>query len=534
MEEFTELPQFKLQPDIIRRLEEDFCRQHQVVLLGPQPSSYSHPIPLGMLNIGDDEVVEEVQKILSRRVRRIQLNAYEIDQALAFGFQNIKNIGLKNEDGDEFNPPSLELDANWRIEFSREQTPHKILRDLLSQAVCRRATDIHIEVYENDVDLRFRIDGVLQQVTTPLSCANVRSVVSHIKVLASLDIANRNVPQDGRITAYFNDASGVIRRVSFRVAILPGPYGEDAVMRVLDDRKTLLGLEDLGMNRRILDKFKMMVNSPGGLILVTGPTASGKSTTLYAAIKTIATTGKKIMTVEDPIETEMAKVNQKQINAFISFAGYARAFMRQNPDVLMIGEVRDEETASIAMRAAQMGHLVLTTLHTPDAATALGRLMVLGLDKQLLASTVLGILSQRLLRKICPACKSAYEPDPEILKKLPHLPVQPAAAQQTGLPGLAFPISGANTGSYYRGKGCSECMHTGYYERTGVFELLEFDEKRREQCILGEEIPLEGLSSTFDFERMYDDAVDKVAAGITTIEEVIRTVPLKSNKKILK
>lgn len=503
MDRFTELPQFKLRTDLIRLLDEDYCRTHRIVVLGPFPESAGAPVPLGMLNPGDDATAEEVSRKLGRYIRKIQLNEFEIETALAHGFGKVPPAH-----GDEENSGAREtlmLNPNCRIRFEPGQGPNEMLEDTLSEAISRRASDIHIESYENDVDLRYRIDGVIHQITTPLSVANIKSVLSRLKVLSELDITDRRNPQDGRLNAQFSDQEGKVRRIAFRVAILPGPFGEDAVLRVLDEDQTRPGLDDLGMNPDLMDEFSDMIASPGGLILVTGPTASGKTTTLYAAIQTISRTGKKILTVEDPIEFEIPKVNQKQVTPWLSFAGYARAFMRQNPDVLMIGEIRDEETANIALKASQMGHLVFSTLHTPDAISAIGRLVMLGIDKSLLLSTLLGILSQRLVRRICMNCRKPWTPDPVFTGKVPTLPVD---------------------ASLFHGAGCPECDQTGYFGRTGVFELIRIDEKLREAITLCEDVSLGEIARRLCRERMLDDALRKAMMGLTTLEEIVRVVPL--------
>ncbi len=506
MNEFTELPQFQLKTELIRLVDEEICRRNQVVVLGPLPSSSAQPISLGMLNPSDDKAVEEVERILSRKVRRIQLNSYEIDTAISFGFGAPRvhsTRGPAREEG-EAGRETLMLNPNCRIRFDRDQEPNEILEDTLSEAILCRATDIHIEAYEHDVDLRFRIDGVMHQITTPLSVGNLRGVISRIKILCDLDITDHHHAQDGRLNAFFTESDGGSRRVSFRVAILPGPFGEDVVLRLLDEGRTLIGLSELGMNLQTLEEFREMIKTPGGMILVTGPTASGKTTTLYAAIQAITVTGKKILTVEDPIEFEIQKVNQKQVTPWLSYADYARAFMRQNPDVLMIGEIRDEETASVALKAAQMGHLVFSTLHTPDALAAIGRLVMLGVDKGLLMSSLLGVLSQRLVRKACPGCSENYRPESSLLAHFPGLPV------------------GAR---FVRGKGCPKCGDSGFFDRIGVFELLKIEDSFRDEIALSEDFRLEELSRRFKFERMMDDSLRKVLQGITTLEEVVRVVP---------
>lgn len=504
MTDFTELPQFTLRTDLIRLLSEEFCRGHRVVVLGPVPPVGRGPVPLGMLNPGDDKTAEEAEREIGRPVRRIQLNAYEIDSAIGFGYGEGKFRQAKDNDSGDGPKEILMLNPNCRIRFHPDQSASEILEDTLSEAVQRRATDIHVETYENDIDLRFRIDGVLIQITTPLSMANVKAFITRLKVLSNLDISDRRNPQDGRLNAQYTEADGTVRRISFRAAILPGPFGEDAVLRVLDERRTRPPLEDLGMNPRILSEFKEMIASPGGLILVTGPTASGKTTTLYAAIHSITLTGKKILTVEDPIEFELPKVNQKQVTPTLSFADYARAFMRQNPDVLMIGEIRDEETAGIALKASQMGHLVFSTLHTPDALSAIGRLVMLGLDKSLILSTLLGILSQRLVRKICPSCRTSAVPEKAILAKMP---------------GFICPST------LPRGNGCKACGQSGYYDRTGVFELIRIDDRLRETIALALDVSLADVAHAIKGERLLDDALRKVTQGMTTLEEVVRVVP---------
>ena len=417
---FDDLTRFTLSREHIRTLEEDFCREKQVVLLGEPPRAGAEPVPLGMLDLSDDELVLDVERKIGRRARRIQLNAFELDTALGFGFG-----AAAVEEGSitlDIGTGRLVLDHDREITFEREQTPAAMVADLLSQAVARRASDVHIETYANDVDVRLRIDGVLQQVATPVSGANVRKVCSYIKILAELDIAEHRHDQDGRISTVYRDEKGNARQIDLRVSVLPGQHGSDVVLRLLDENRISISLGKLGLGPAVYEKFREVITQPGGIIIVAGPTASGKTTTLYSAIREINTDGNKILTVEDPVEYEVPKVNQKQVNTRMSFADYSRAFMRQNPDVLMIGEVRDEETASIALRAAQMGHLVFTTLHARDVQSALGRLLVLSDDRSLVASGLVAILSQRLVRRVCPECAEPCAPDPAVLRRLPALP----------------------------------------------------------------------------------------------------------------
>ncbi len=496
---FDDLTRFTLSREHIRTLEEEFCRERQVVLLGESPPAGAEPVPLGLLDLSDDELVLDVERKIGRRARRIQLNAFELDTALGFGFG--AEAAPEGSVSLDIGTGRLVLDHDRQIAFERGQSPAKMVADLLSRAVASRASDVHIETYANDVDVRLRVDGVLQQVATPVSGANVRRVCSYLKVLAELDIAERRLDQDGRISTVYRDAGGNARQIDLRVSVLPGPHGSDIVLRLLDENRISISMDRLGLEAATYGKFREVISRPGGIIIVAGPTASGKTTTLYSAIRAINTDGNKILTVEDPVEYEIPKVNQKQVNTRMSFADYSRAFMRQNPDVLMIGEVRDEETAAIALRAAQMGHLVFTTLHARDVQSALGRLLVLSDDRSLVASGLAAVLSQRLVRRVCRKCAEAYQPDPAALRRLPGLPADIA---------------------HVRGEGCAACNGVGYRGQIGVFELLAFNDELRDRVWRGQPLEPDSLPG---FRTMLDDAIDKVRAGVTTVEEVLRTVP---------
>lgn len=500
--EFSDLTRYQPNGETVRKLSEKFCREHQVVLLG---AGKEDPMPLGMLDVSDDQASFAVQTRINQKIRRIQLNACELDAVLGYGF------GLSTAaqgDGGEGMPAVrkrlLALSHDQAIVFDRDQSAVRIVQNALSEAVRRRASDVHIEIYDNDADLRFRIDGVLHQIPTPISLANAKRVVSHLKILADMDVAESRRDQDGRIGAVYEDEDGSTRRIDMRLSVLPGPHGSDAVIRILDGQRINMSLEELGLNDTTYDEFSSMIRQPGGLIVVTGPTASGKTTTLYAAINEINSDTNKILTVEDPIEYAIPRVNQKQVSSWMSFADYSRAFMRQNPDVLMIGEVRDEETAEIALRAAQMGHLVLTTLHAKDVQAALKRLRVLCDDRFLLRAGVLGVLSQRLVRKVCLECATPYEPSESLLAALPPLP------------GSAVCVHGT---------GCDACDGVGYHGQTGVFELLTVSRDRAANPWHGVEVDVRAAAG---FRPMCEHAVQKIVEGITTVEEVLRNVPIST------
>jgi general secretion pathway protein E len=373
----------------------------------------------------------------------------------------------------------------------------RLINAILTQSLRDGASDIHIEAFETRSVVRFRIDGVLRDILEPQRALHA-AIVSRIKIMASLDIAEKRLPQDGRISIRLAG-----RTVDVRVSTLPTGHGERVVLRLLDKQSARLDLESLGMQGERLQRFKKLINEPHGIVLVTGPTGSGKTTTLYAALSALDHQTLNMMTVEDPIEYDLDGINQTQVNARIdmSFARALRAILRQDPDVVMIGEIRDLETAEIAVQASLTGHLVLATLHTNDAPGAITRLADMGVEPFLLASSVLGILAQRLVRRVCPACRKAYEPD---------------AAEQAQL-GVAV------QGPIYRAGGCEACNHTGYRGRMGIYELLTVDDEIRRlihdqtsEQAMREQAVRQGMTS------LKEDGVRLVLRGETTLEEVLR------------
>ena len=388
-------------------------------------------------------------------------------------------------------------------EAAQEAPVIRLVRLLLTQAMKEGASDIHLEPGEDTCRTRFRIDGVLHEVTGPSRHLH-SSVVSRIKVLASLDIAEKRKPQDGRFRQKLEQ-----QEVDVRVSTIPTQFGEKVVLRLLDSTMVILGLEQLGFAPEVLAQFQRLIHAPNGILLVTGPTGSGKTTTLYAALSAINTMEKNILTIEDPIEYQLAGVNQVQVNpkAELIFASALRAFLRQDPDVVMVGEIRDRETAEIAIQAALTGHLVLSTLHTNDAAGALTRLVDMGVEPFLIASAVLGIVAQRLVRVICPTCKTAYRPPANILKEMPV-----AANAQA-----------------FRGTGCETCRRRGYKGRAGIFELLLLTETIREQ--VSAKTPSHVIRETAraaGMRTLRDDGFAKALAGQTTLEEVLRVTRLEN------
>jgi len=375
----------------------------------------------------------------------------------------------------------------------------RLVNEVILEAVRERASDIHLEPEEKNLPVRFRIDGVLREAKI-LSKKLELAIVSRIKIIANLDIAERRIPQDGSFTVTVEN-----RPIDLRVSTFPTAFGEKVVMRVLDRERFLLGLEQLGFLPHTLKIFNSLIEKPHGIILVTGPTSSGKSTTLYAVLNTIKSVEKNIITIEDPIECTMPMVKQSQINpkAGLTFARGLRSFLRQDPDIIMVGEIRDFETAEIAIRASLTGHLVFSTLHTNDAPGALARLIDMGVAPYLVSSGIIGVLAQRLVRQICPQCKEPYTENRETLVKL-------ALSTENGL-------------KLYRGKGCAYCGGTGYYGRVGIFELLTMNNKIKE--LVMSQTPtniLKEAARETGMKTLREDGLDKALQGITTIAEVMR------------
>ena len=359
----------------------------------------------------------------------------------------------------------------------------RMLNALLTQAAKDGASDIHIEPYERSSSVRFRVDGTLREVVTPNKALHA-ALISRLKIMAELDIAEKRLPQDGRISLRIGG-----RAIDVRVSTLPSAHGERAVLRLLDKTESRFTLEGLGMDGAVLQSFARLIQQPHGIVLVTGPTGSGKTTTLYASLGRVDTATTNVLTVEDPIEYELPGIGQTQVNPKIelSFAKALRAILRQDPDVIMIGEIRDYETAQIAIQASLTGHLVLATIHTNDAPSSVTRLIDMGVEPYLLSSSLLGALAQRLVRKLCPACK------------------------RQGGDGLWHPV------------GCEQCSRTGYKGRTGVYELMTVNEQV--QTLIhnrAAEQDLAAAARAAGLRPMRDDGERLVAGGITSAEEVIR------------
>ncbi len=381
----------------------------------------------------------------------------------------------------------------------------KLVNLMLSQAVRDNASDIHIEPYQDMVKIRKRVDGILYDMYTPPKHVQSK-LISRVKIMAKLDIAERRLPQDGRIEIRIAD-----RNIDIRVSTLPTSFGERVVMRLLDKSNVLLSLTDLGMSERDLNTFLKLIKAPHGIILVTGPTGSGKTTTLYSALSILNRPDINIITVEDPVEYQIKGISQVQVNPKIdlTFANGLRTIVRQDPDVILVGEIRDLETAEIAIQSALTGHLVFSTLHTNDAASAITRLIDMGVESFLVSSSVNAILAQRLVRRICEHCKEPFHPGREFLAQV----------------GLTQEDLGDDR-SLYRGRGCPECLNTGYQGRIGIYELMIMTDDLKNFILTtsdSNQIRQRALSSSSEgMLTLRQDGLQKILAGQTTLEEVFR------------
>jgi general secretion pathway protein E len=436
-----------------------------------------------MVYAGDSKVLEDyISKFYGHESQNINRIIEDIGEK---GFEFIKEE---------------EEDIGHLKDLASEAPIIKLVNLFITRAVESRASDIHIEPFEDELKIRYRIDGVLHDIeSTPKRLQ--AAIVSRVKIMSKLNIAERRLPQDGRIRLKVGE-----REIDLRVSTIPVLYGESVVMRILRKEGIVIDLDLLGFPPKTLDSFNNLIKKPNGIMLVTGPTGSGKTTTLYGALDKINSPDKKIITVEDPVEYQLKGVNQIQVKPQIglNFANTLRHIVRQDPDIIMIGEIRDLETAEIAIQSALTGHLVFSTLHTNDAPSAITRLLDMGVENFLLSSTIRGILAQRLVRIICPSCKkidSSTVADKEELKLI----------------GFGSDIS------LYTGRGCEKCAFTGYYGRAGIFELLLVDDDIRKLILKNADSnQIRELARQHGMRTLLEDGAEKIKKGITTLSEVLR------------
>lgn len=483
-----------------KQLSFSFAKRHKVIL-----ETNETPAKLYHTSETPFEIFAEVRRFFGAPFALEEITDEKFEYVLTNAFQRDSSAAkqLMEDIGNESDLFSLaeELpDTEDLLENEDDAPIIKLINAMLGEAIKEGASDIHIETFENQLVVRFRVDGVLREILRPNRKLS-SMLVSRIKVMAKLDIAEKRVPQDGRITLRIAG-----RAVDVRVSTMPSSHGERVVLRLLDKNNARLNLQDLGMTKANRDLFSVLIRKPHGIILVTGPTGSGKSTTLYAGLSEINSKDRNILTVEDPIEFDLQGIGQTQVNPRVdmTFARGLRAILRQDPDVVMVGEIRDIETAQIAVQASLTGHLVLSTLHTNTAAGAITRLEDMGIESFLLSSSLLAVLSQRLVRTLCPSCKQPHKPNEQ---EATILGLDEAARKDTVI---------------YSAKGCAECNQTGYRGRTGIHELLVVDESVRDMMHSseGEQAIERHIRKTTPSIR--EDGCQKVLLGATALEEVLR------------
>lgn len=465
---------------------------------------------LAVSNPFDFAAIDSVASALQVEVRPVMASAETIQRLtkkyLGVGSETIDGlIALQRQQGGDIEMlEGIDPDSLEDAEEAQQASVVRLVNEILTEAIEARASDIHIESQEAGLKIRHRIDGVLQRQPTPPEMNQFRAaIISRLKIMAKMNIAEKRVPQDGRIKLR---VSG--REIDVRVSVIPMLHGESVVMRVLDKSNLKFSLKGIGMPDRVYQQFQKLIRLPHGIVLVTGPTGSGKTTTLYSALSEIKSEDIKIVTTEDPIEYQLEGINQIQVHSKVglTFAACLRAILRHDPDVILVGEIRDLETAENATQASLTGHTVFSTLHTNDSAGAFMRLSDMGVEPFLVASTVEGVLAQRLVRVLCPDCKETYDPEPgDVPDDFPHDRL--AASGQ----------------KLYRSVGCENCRRTGYRGRLGIYELLVTNDEIRHlmtQAGTSDVIKQAAIRSGMETLRM--DGWNKVLAGITTIDEVLR------------
>ncbi len=483
------------EPPILEHVSVEYMRSARVLPIRVEAGV----LQLAMADPGDTNTIEVLEQVTGLAVEPVLVRPRDLLER----FETIFGEGEGGaDDGDTGSVEILtqdEEDVEHLRDMASEAPVIRLVNQTLSRAVEQRASDIHVEPFENELRVRFRIDGVLHDQDPPPRNLTA-AIISRIKLMAKLNIAERRLPQDGRIKLRL-----VGREIDLRVSSLPTLYGESVVLRILDRSSVVVDLSRLGMPEDILGNFSHMISQPHGLILVTGPTGSGKTTTLYGALDKINSPELKIITIEDPVEYQLRGVNQIHVRSQIglTFANGLRSIVRQDPDVIMVGEIRDAETAEIAIQAALTGHLVFSTLHTNDASGAVSRLLDMGVEDYLLASSLIGVLAQRLVRRVCSSCRRPIDASPEFLKELGARGTRPTTV--------------------YESTGCGECAGTGYHGRAGIYELLVCDDQIRNLIVsraTADRIKQDAVSRGMRTLRM--DGFWKVADGTTTVGEVLR------------
>jgi len=500
--EYVDLSNYVIDPEVIALISEKIALRLKLIPIsknnGELIIAMANPLDVYAIDfVRDHTKVKKIRSLMAPEedILNAITNYYELGEYDDIIERLGTEVSFKEEEEEE---DSKKLEAR-----SKEAPIIQLVNMLIVQGVKDRASDIHIEPSEKGLLVRFRIDGMLHDIRT-LPNTIKSAVISRIKILAKMDIAERRLPQDGRFQVKFGT-----REVDLRVSTIPTVLGEKVVLRLLDKSKGLIKLEQLGFTPEQVEEFKSIIYKPYGIILLTGPTGSGKTTTLYAALNEVNSKDKNIVTVEDPVEYKLNRINQIQVKPKINltFANTLRSILRQDPDIIMVGEIRDTDTAQIAVQAALTGHLVLSTLHTNDAASAVTRLIDMDVETFLISSSVIAVIAQRLVRVICEKCKEEYIPGKDVL---------------SGLNMNANSNSDSKV-KLYRGTGCSFCKNTGYYGRTSIYELIVLDEDIRALIISkASSNIIKDAAIKKGMKTLKDSGLEKALQGITTIEEVLR------------
>ncbi|MEX0940241.1 MAG: type II secretion system ATPase GspE [Candidatus Babeliales bacterium] len=498
------------EPALLARIPLRFLRQHiiipvmmddRITILTANPHEFQPIDELNLLLGGDTNTAVSTKEIIIDAINRY----YPLEGAK----QMIEE--LEEEKGFPEAVELAEIEEKDILAMAAEAPIIKLVNHILVQAVKRGASDIHIEPFEKEMRVRYRIDGVMYPAFTPPKRAQA-ALISRIKIMANLNIAEKRIPQDGRIEIKVAD-----KAIDIRVSVLPTQFGERIVMRLLDKTRTFKKLKDLGFSERDYEVIERNIARPNGIIFVSGPTGSGKTSTLYSVLNKLNTPEVNIVTVEDPVEYQMKGVGQVQVREKIglTFAAALRSILRQDPDIIMIGETRDQETAQIAIQAALTGHLVLSTIHTNNAPASITRLIDMGIEPFLIASSVICVVAQRLVRTLCPLCKQVYKPTTE---ELESIGISPAQAEQI---------------TFYKAVGCEECMNTGYKGRIAIFEIMEMTHdiakltmEQADMSVIRKQAVADGMT------LLVSDGIRKIKEGITTIAEVARVAAVEEEEII--
>lgn len=500
----------KIEPEVLGLIPENWVQKHGIIPL----EITGNTLTLGMTNPLNLEIVKDIRFKTGLNIRVAVISEAELPGMIqvCYGVRAQQPEFNLDQILDNISTPQVEVLAQgYKEEETEEEFPENIESEgpiirlvdrIIQDAVRARATDIHIEPARANVNVRYRIDGVLRDVLQVPKYIQ-GPTISRIKVMGSMDITEKRKPQDGRSKIKVGE-----KIVDLRISSLPTMYGEKIVLRLLEQEKSVISLSELGFSPHVFRAINELLDKPQGMILVTGPTGSGKTTTLYSALSRLNNGTTNIVTVEDPVEYQVPGVNQVQINvrAGMTFASGLRSILRQDPDIILVGEIRDHETAEIAFHAAQTGHLVLSTVHTNDAASAVTRLLAIEVEPYLIASSILGIMSQRLVRKLCPKCKVPTEPSERLAQWLPK--------------------AEKNSFQIYARKGCEECWDTGFWGRYPIAEILVNNDAVRNLILAGKsDREILNAARKAGMRTIFEDGLDKVLQGLTTYEEVTRVVP---------